>query len=419
MIRGVRTLALLPWVVACGASDGGEDVGALAVDSAGVAIVEASVPPETMWRLAEEPALEIGAAAGVSGPVSVAAGGGGRILVVDGAVGEGGALRVFGPAGEPLLAYGGADDGAGAADVTATGDAGDRLQWAAPYRGDSIAAFDAASRTIRILGPDGALAREVAIPTWRREGAYGVPGYAAGAVGPMEDGGFLTYATGAIDRTATEGPQWYRHHLLRLAPEGERADTLGVFEVFLTWLGPNGPEPFPFGAVSFRAPYEGGFVFARGDTPEYGVFSADGSLSRIVRWGGAPPPVNGADLEAYRSWYLGRARAAGALDAETEARLSERLMGPLHPELRPAVSNLLVDDEGNVWLEEFRWVDPAEVPPEPRPATWNVFGPEGGWIARVQVPAGLLVTDVADGLVYGVAVGAEGTRTARVYPLQR
>ena len=94
-------------------------------------------------------------------------------------------------------------------------------------------------------------------------------------------------------------------------------------------------------------------------------------------------------------------------------------MGPFHPELRPALSHLLVDDEGNLWVEEFRWVDPAEPAPEPRPATWNVFDREGRWIARVDVPAGFLVSDVANERVYGVAVGQDGSRRVRVYPLER
>lgn len=408
--RGMGAVALLWALAACG--DPAADAPAAArADSAGVEVVTNAAPPEARWGLGDA-AVDIdgsGLDAGAFEPVTVAAGADGRVLVADAATG---AVLAFDADGRQLWRSG--DELAGD-----TARAAPALRWALPYRGDSVAAFDQRSQTLRILAPDGTLAREVAVPTWRREGAYGVPGYAAGAVAPMADGGFLTYATGAIDRTAVEGPNWYRHDLLRLAADGARHDTLGTFEVFVTWLGPNGPEPFPFAPVAFRAPYDDGFVFARGDHPEVRIHGPDGSLRRIVRWGGQPPPVNAADLEAYRAWYLERAGGADALDAELQARLSERLTGPIHPERRPALSNLLVDDEGNVWVEDFRWVEPTEVPPEPRPAVWNVLDPEGVWIARVEVPAGFLVTAVQGGRVHGVLVAPDGTRSVRVHPLVR
>jgi hypothetical protein len=269
-----------------------------------------------------------------------------------------------------------------------------------------------------VFAPDGSFGRELAIPAWRRDGAYGVPGYTAGAVGPMLDGSFLTYPGGGLDRDVAEGPAWYRHDLLRLSPDGERWDTLGVFEIFQTWLGPAWTEPYPFGPVALAAPYLDGFVFTTGETFELREHDATGALRKIVRRAYAPATVNAADLEQYRSWYLGRARASG-MDEEGSEQLSQQLAEARHPERRPAASNLIVDLDGNLWVEEYRWVDPNELAPAPQPATWSVFAPDGRWLTQVEVPAGFLLSSVSDEGVYGVAVSATGAKSVRVYPLIR
>jgi hypothetical protein len=406
-------------VCACGDRD---DPSAWSLrDSAGVAIVENSRPRHTDWRLGDEPLVEIGSAEGapLRDPVSVIPDSRRRIHVADRGAPGGGALLVYDDEGAFLFRAGTrAAQAAPAADTTTA--AGDVVQlwWAAPYRGDSAVAFDLAAKKLIVYTPEGSFGRELPIPTWRREGAYGVPGYTAGAVGPMRDGSFLTYPGGALDRNVVEGPGWYRHDLLRLSPEGERWDTLGVYEIFQTWVGEAWTEPYPFGAVAFAVPVGDGFAFTTGATFELRHHDAAGALRRVVRRAHAPETVNAADLEQYRSWYLSRARASG-MDEATAEQLSQQLAAAHHPDRRPALSNLIADDEGNLWAEEYRWVDPAEVAPSPAPTTWSVFGPDGRWLAQVQVPVGFLLSSVSGDRVHGVAVAPSGAKSVRVYPLIR
>jgi hypothetical protein len=105
------------------------------------------------------------------------------------------------------------------------------------------------------------------------------------------------------------------------------------------------------------------------------------------------------------------------MDAEAEALLLLQLERAQHAERRPSISHLLVDPGGNVWAEEFRWVDAGELAPEPRPATWSVFDPDGRWLTQVEVPARFLVGSVGTDRIYGFMVGAQGERTVIAYPL--
>jgi hypothetical protein len=379
-------------------------------DSAGVVVVENTRPRDARWRLGDAPAFEItadGTGAPLREPASVFADERGRIFVADRGAPGGGAVFVYAADGRFLRRLGAEGQGAPG-----------QLWWAAPYRGDSTVAFDLGRKTLLVFGPEGDFAREVATPAWRREGAYGVPGYTAGAVGPWRDGHFLTYPAGALDRNVSQGPGWYRHDLVRLSPDGARSDTLGVFEIFQTWVGESWTEPYPFGPVAFAAPYDGGFAFTTGEAFELRLHDTTGVARRVVRRAHARETVNAADLEQYRVWYLDRARASGMDEASAE-QLSQQLADPRHPERRPAISNLIVDDSGNFWAEEYRWVDPAEVGPEPRPTVWSVFSPEGRWLAQVELPPGFLLGSVSGDRAYGVAVDSAGSKRVQVHPLSR
>jgi hypothetical protein len=408
-----RSAALLI-VLSIAACDGGFDRGAATErDSAGVTIVESLRPGlEEPWRLGDSAVVRIPSAEtdpAAERPVSVVVGRDGRILVADaGEVGYGSVL-VYDADGGFLFRAGGAETGSEAL----TG-----LAWAAPYLADSIVAFDLPGRRLVVFDPAGALARELAIPFWRPQGPYGLPGYTAGAVGPTPDGRFLTFPAGAVELPdSIPGPAWFEHELLRVAPDGVAWDTLGVFPIFQTWVGESWIEPYPFGAVAAVVPHPQGFVTTRGEAFEIQAFDTTGALRHIVRRGHSRATVNEADLGQFRSWYLQRARANPEMDDEAEALLMMQLERAQHPERKPAISHLLVDPEGNVWAEEFRWVDSGELAPEPRAATWSVFRPDGRWLTQVELPAGLLVSSVSGDRVLGFVVNEQGRRTVVAYPL--
>jgi hypothetical protein len=384
-------------------------------DSAGVTIVESVRPAlEAAWRLDDSAAVRIPAGPSdpaAARPVSVVADGTGRILVADAGELGFGSVLVYDAEGRFLLRAGGAETG----NEALTG-----LSWAAPYLADSMVVFDRPGRRLVVFGPDGSFGREFPIPFWRPQGPYGLPGYAAGVAGPTPDGYFLTFPVGAVELPdSIPGPAWFRHELLRVAPDGMTWDTLGVFPIFQTWVGETWIEPYPFGAVAAVVPHPEGFVSATGEAFEIQVHDTVGTLRRILRRGYSRPIVNEADLAQFRTWYLQRARTNPEMDAEAEALLMMQLERAQHAERRPAISHLLVDPEGYLWAEEFRWVDSGEIAPDPRPTTWSVFRPDGRWLTQVEVPASFLVSSVSSDRVYGFAVDDQGRRTAVAYPIVR
>ncbi|MHB1169739.1 MAG: hypothetical protein ACYC28_10720, partial [Longimicrobiales bacterium] len=74
-------------------------------------------------------------------------------------------------------------------------------------------------------------------------------------------------------------------------------------------------------------------------------------------------------------------------------------------------TNILVDDTGHLWVEEY--TTPGE------PHAWSVFDPVGAFLGSVQVPADLQLTHVGRDAVFGVYRDESGLETVRVYDLHR
>jgi hypothetical protein len=65
------------------------------------------------------------------------------------------------------------------------------------------------------------------------------------------------------------------------------------------------------------------------------------------------------------------------------------------PEVMPAFGRLRVDDEGNVWVEEYRVTSTD-------PSHWMIFGPEGLLKAELDWPAGVEPHHIGSDFVLGV-----------------
>lgn len=80
-------------------------------------------------------------------------------------------------------------------------------------------------------------------------------------------------------------------------------------------------------------------------------------------------------------------------------------------EFRPFISGLLVDDDGNLWVEHWR------VTRNVQPSTWSVFDASARLLAELTLPRGFRPHTIRRGVVAGVQFdddGAEGVRLLRV-----
>ncbi len=83
-----------------------------------------------------------------------------------------------------------------------------------------------------------------------------------------------------------------------------------------------------------------------------------------------------------------------------------------YPTFKPALDDLQVDSEGNVWASSYR-VDPA------RPAEWSVFDPSGRWLGQVETPPGLEIAEIGSDYIVGVWMDDLGVEFVRLYSLHK
>jgi hypothetical protein len=84
-------------------------------------------------------------------------------------------------------------------------------------------------------------------------------------------------------------------------------------------------------------------------------------------------------------------------------------------EHKPAISDLVVDDLGHVWVGEYRafWMKSEA------PRSWTVFDPDGRMLGRVPLPSTFVPLHIGPDFVLGVWRDDVDVEHVRVYPLAR
>jgi hypothetical protein len=274
-------------------------------------------------------------------------------------------------------------------------------------RGDSVLVWDPFSSRLTVFDPGGRLARAVRVAP--AEGLF------HSGVGAMEDGSLLLRPTPPAatrrDGELTDSVTYLRvsiadgHLVGKIGPflRGERLKTTSGMNDLTTDLifGRKGVL-----AVGRRQ------VFT-GETTAF-VLTArayDGTPVRTFGRPHTPVRASAADVRAARAQRLAE-ESIGNTDAAIGEMQRKQFAVLPHRDTLPAFSRVLVDGEGNVWMEEFR-IDPAAA------ATWSVFDADGRWLGRVETPAGLKVMLIAGGTVVGVTRDDVGVERVAVYPLVR
>lgn len=398
-----RQLLLACTLVACSAPE--RDPGMVVRDSAGITIIENAAPAWTAeegWRVAAEPALDLGTAAGAQaylfdGVLGARRLDDGRIVVVDGGSGT---LRWFDADGAFLLQRGGWGGGP------------EEFEWmSAPLAspGPDPLVVRATQNRYALLDGDGRRSA-VHLPL----GVY----YIEDPV-RLPDGRWLAWDgwTGGVPDTSDRYPRM----LLRIAADGGAVDTLGIFadigQIMPEWQSRRG-------MVSISANYAqyGGrtdmevvgqeVVLATAFDHQVIFMDAEAAPRRIVRWPGRDLTVTQADRDAYVDWQVDNARRRGVEDLARVRAGAERLtVANRHA----AYWGVRTDGLGNLWL---RRADPLE--------DWGGVGEahkvvdsDGRLLGPVRMPVGARLLQAGPDWVLLLERDTMDVEHVRLYALEK
>jgi hypothetical protein len=388
-------------------------------DSAGIEIVESSAPlwrPGEGWTVGASPLFVIPASDGRDetlplDPTSVDVDTRGRIVVGDGNQVGWNAVLVYDSLGRFLFRAGGEGQGPGEFQ---------QLWWASAYRGDSLVAFDMAGDRLSIFSPEGGFVRAFRTPSLPPPPIpRGTSGYTAGADAAYGDGHFLAYPIGSLDISGGPGPAWFEHLLLRVDPDGEAWDTLGVFGIHQDYWTGTREERLWFGAIALSAVGRDELFFGRGESYEIALYDASGRLVRVSRTTQARRPVTDELVSRLRTWYADFVGSSPGATDEAIARTLQMFERGQFSDSLPAYSAMLLDDTGHLWVEEFRWVVRNARSPLTDPTRWSVFTPQGVWLGQVEVPTGFVMHAVTADRALGFVIDELGVKDIHAYELIR
>jgi hypothetical protein len=411
-----RSVVIWAIITACGSSDRFRDRPLTARDSAGIRIVENVRPvwrAGDEWRLSDLPRAVIPGEGAIPehmplDPASAFLTKSGEIVVADGRFVGWNALLVFDSVGKYLRRMG--RPGSGPCEFS-------QLWWARPYRGDSIAAFDAADHSLVVFDPDGSCAREVPLPRHFVQPAQNTYAFDDDAAGVFDDGSLLVILMGSLDITAGPGIVPYRHAVLRVGPAGERTDSLGLFTFSRAgWTGSE-QKLAPLTLRALLHVTDDAFYYATGETFEIQVYSQAGTLQQIVRRAFRARPIQPEHRAEYVDWLL-QTSPPSTDDIEQRRRKFES--EAIWPKQLPTISALLVDAEGYLWVENYRSFHPFHVASSAASVTsWSIFDPDGRWLGDVTVPGRLLLSSVGADHALGLWQDPDGSSEVRLYRLSR
>ncbi|MFC1662086.1 hypothetical protein ACFL3S_11665 [Gemmatimonadota bacterium] len=385
-------------------------------DSAGIRITELSdlalTPGHRVWRIGTEPSLKIGVREGeefyqfsvIVGAVTLSDG---RIVVLEGRTASK-ELRWFAPDGTHLSTAGGAGEGPG--EFRSPGELlrlpGDTLLVRdGTISFPSLDFFNGVGEFIERIQPIPDL-----LPLSGPDG--GIPAEVIDSGILLRDGTVLIQ-TFFMSTEIDPPPGAFRnpYRLLRVDQSGTevKVDTIGRFqgvEFFTTDVG-QGLVPFriPFGAVEITASCEDRIYIVESLTGEVLAFDYGGELREIFRSAIPGRTITDEDYEREKEAVIN-------FEPRYDNRaFVERLFRAIpHRTETPAVGGLMVDVDGNLWLERYRIK-------EDQPREWLVLGPDGSFQASVVGPAGFVPYEIGTDYVLGVWEDELGIPYVHRYPL--
>ena len=392
-------LLLAVGVASAGCDAEAADPGWVVRDSAGITIVENDHTRPAWagaagWRLSEAPVTQIGM---VDGPpeqqlyrvVHSRRLRDGTIAVVNSGTSE---VKLYDARGQHVRTIGRDGDGPG--------------EFRSPWKihelpGDSLLVIDL-YREISVFGPDHRYVRRFA--TVLPDSAIG---HGLEPVDQFGDGTLL-FRRHLPERDPTfVGVRRNRIDMMRYGLDGRSLGSLGEFDDQTGSLN-TGIGRYMFGAWAKEAATDSSMWYGPGDVFEIREIAFDGRVLRLVRLDAPLRPVTEQDQEDYKAASIERVRGT------REEQIMERMIvGSIFPAHFPAHYELMVDDAGNLWVQDYQPFG-AEIP-----RMWSVFDRRGRYLGPVEVPAGFTVHHIGDRFVTGRWTDEMDVEYVRVYAIEK
>jgi hypothetical protein len=367
-----------------GCDSGRTSSGPAVSDSAGITIVQNTAPRWAEgegWRIADEPALDIGVVDGdsmyqlydLAGALKLDDG---RVVVANGGTSE---LRFYDANGRFLSASGRKGGGPGEFDG---------LMWVKKGPADSLLAYDWRYRRVSVFDDQGDFARSFGLRVLDQRGGFAV--YA----GLFRDGTMLLATDMAfagqqmIEGARRDSAMYYRCDL-----EGDVIDTVGVLaggESYSrmegeTWMGGG----LVFGKFGQAVIHADGFYYGSADRYEIGYHDLAGQLTRIIRLDQPNLRVTQADIDAFVNDRIESARD------ESRRQLLNKIYEDMpFPDDMAAYGQFLADPAGTLWVSET--LRPGDDQPR-----WKVFDPDGALLGTVETPLNFRVYEIGNDYMLG------------------
>jgi hypothetical protein len=292
--------------------------------------------------------------------LDVAPAGDGRIYVADADAGH---VKVLSPDGTLLDSLGRKGEGPGEFQ---------RLTQLAVARDDSLYVIDSQRRRVSVFAPSGQLARDLSVDP-------GQMGFPRGLMVPEKRSGLvLQHATFALSGEAERGTYVIR----RLRPDGSVADTLVTKRRSPSHQAQREdvklliPIPFMPSLHAALGPNNRVHV-ARGDSLAVVSYALDGEPRREVSTPFEPVPVTDEDKDRVLKNY-----------SDERPMPQDKI-----PEMKPAFTDFLVDDEGRYWF--------GRPTVNPDSTDWWVAWPDEQRVVTTTLPSEVQLHEIVNGRAYG------------------
>ncbi|MDH4045076.1 MAG: hypothetical protein OEY20_14175 [Gemmatimonadota bacterium] len=284
-------------------------------------------------------------------------------------------VRIYSPEGLLLVRRGRRGDGPGEYQA---------LTEIHSYRGDSLIVFDRRARRYSVLDNRGQYVR-----SFSAVGPEGGPTDVT-LEGATDSGELIMITLSPIVPASPPGIIRPTETLLRYGPTGAVIGPIGPVpgaEQFVDSEGGGWPRSFGRRTVALVVGSE--VLVTTGDAYEVRVYGLDGALRRVLRIATEPLEVLPQHIAVDRDRLRRAAASFVGLPAHVRQRYYATTRSMSYPTVFPALTALRHDDAGRLLLRTYP-------PPGATETTWFVLGPSGAVVARLHLPAGMVLHDLRD-----------------------